>query len=228
MPFIRNLILLIFLSSTSLQAQEIFRGIVVDSATFSPLPYVTVAVKGKGTGTITNDKGNFEIKATRNDTLVFSFVGYSSIEYLLFDYEPGLIRLAEKKTVLKNITVGAKAINPYEGMFDDANAKIAARRNRFYYSRAKKEKRKLAWLREDNMQAHTYVDVVINNPDLKNWLMKEYALNEKEYYDILAKFNEKNSQVMYYITAGELVTLIKNFYARSAPVKNDVKNNAIK
>ncbi len=219
MPFIRNAFLLILFSTALAQGQEVFRGIVVDSATFSPMPYVTVVVKSKGTGTITTDKGNFEIKATRNDTLVFSFIGYTSVEYPLFDYEPGLIRLAEKKTILKTVTIGAKAINPYEGMFDDDNARIAARHNRFYYSRARKEKRKLVWLREDNLQASTYVDVVINSSELKNWLMKTYSLTENEYYDILAKFNEKNAKVMYYITAAELATLIKNFYARSVPVK---------
>ena len=219
MPFIRNAFFLIIFSCALAQGQEVFRGIVVDSATFSPMPFVTVVVKGKGTGTITTDKGNFEIKATRNDTLIFSFIGYANAEYPLFDYEPGLIRLAERKTILKTITIEGKAINPYEGMFDDENARIAKRHNRFYYSRAKKEKRKLAWLREDNIQVSTYVDVVINSTELKDWLMKKYSLSEKEYYDILAKFNEKNSQVMYYITAAELATLIKNFYARSVTVK---------
>lgn len=215
MHFFRNVFFLVVSTAGVGYAQEIFRGIVVDSATFSPMPFVTVALKGKDTGTITGLKGSFEIQATRNDTLVFSFVGYVTAEYALFDYEPGLIRLAERKTVLKAVTVRAKAINPYEGMFDDENARIASRHNRFYYSKEKKEKRKLAWLHQDNLQVKAYVNVVINTPDLKIWLMKKHGLSEKRYYEILAQFNEKNAQVMYYITEGELVTLMKNFYARS-------------
>lgn len=205
-------VLVLFLPSLA-DAQEIFHGIVVDSASFSPMPYVNVVIKGQGRGTITDEKGSFNIRATREDTLVFSFIGYYTIQHSLFDYEPGLIRLTEKQTILKSVTVRATAINPYEGMFDEQNAAIAARRNRFYYSKQKKEKRKLGWLREDNLQAATYVDVMINSTDLKDWLKKKYSLTDDKYYQVLARFNEKNSQVMYYITAGELVTLVKNFFA---------------
>jgi len=209
-------ILIIALCTSLVQAQEErFQSIVVDSATFSPLPYVTVLVKGKGRGVVTDTKGDFSVVASREDTLVFSFVGYVTAEYALLDWEPGLIRLAEKKIILKEVTVRTTQINRYQGMFDEENERIASRHNKFYYSRAKKEKRNLGWLKEDNARVTTYVDVVINSNEVKNELMKKYSLTEKQYYDILAKFNEKNSDVMYYLTAGELVTLIKNFFARS-------------
>ena len=146
------------------------------------------------------------------DTLVFSFVGYKSYDYALINWEPGLIRLAENEIVLKSITIQSKAINPYEGMFDDQNAMVAARKNKFYYSRARKEKRKLVWIKEDNQQAKTYVDVVIENPELKTRLMKDYKISEEKYYEVLADFNVKNADVMYYLTAGELITLINNFF----------------
>ena len=205
-----------FCAISAAKAQdEVFQSIVVDSATFSPLPYVSVLVKGKARGVITDTKGKFSVTATRKDTLVFSFVGYVSAEYPLIDWEPGLIRLAEKKIILKEVTVRTKQINPYQGMFDEENKRIASRHNKFYYSRAKKEKRNLTWLKEDNVRVKTYVDIVINSNELKDELMRKYSLTEKQYYEILGKFNEKNSSVMYYLTAGELVTLIKNFFARS-------------
>ena len=194
-------------------AQEVFSSIVVDSASFTPMPYVSVSVKHRNMGAITNEKGSFTIRASRADTLIFSFVGYTSFEYPLQDWEAGLIRLGEKKIILKNVTVQSTAINPYQGMFDDENAKVAARHNKFYYSKQRKEKRKLIWLKEDNIKAQTYVDVVINSSELKDWLMSHHKLNEAQYYKVLGEFNEKNAEVMYYITAGELVTLIKNFYA---------------
>lgn len=193
-------------------AQEVFHGIVVDSASFSPMPYVTVVVKRQARGALTDDKGNFSIAATREDTLIFSFVGYYSAQYPLADYEPGLVRLTEKKVILSNVTIRSKAINPYEGMFDDNNARIAARHTRFYQSKQKKEKQKLSWLREDNLQSATYVDVMIRKTELKEFLKKKYLLTEDQYYQVLARFNEKNATVMYYITEGELVTLVKNFF----------------
>lgn len=203
---------IIIISPARVSAQEIFHGIVVDSASFSPMPYVTVVVKRQARGTVTDDKGNFSIGATRDDTLVFSFVGYYSAQHPLADYEAGLVRLTEKKVILSNVTIRSKVINPYEGMFDDDNARIAARHTRFYQSKQKKEKQKLSWLREDNLQSATYVDVMIRKTELKEFLMKKYLLTEDQYYQVLARFNEKNASVMYYITEGELVTLVKNFF----------------
>lgn len=209
------ILLILFCVSTAHAQEETFQSIVVDSATFSPLPYVTVLVKGKGKGTITDPKGNFSVNATRRDTLVFSFVGYITAEYPLIDWEPGLIRLTEKKIVLKEVTVRTTQINRYEGMFDEENERIASRHNKFYYSKAKKEKRSLVWLKEDNVRVKTYVDVVINSTELKDELMKKYSLTESQYYEILGKFNQKNANVMYYLTTGELVSLIKNFFELS-------------
>ena len=203
------------LAAPLVKAQEMFTSVVVDSASFKPMQYVSVFVKHKGRGTITDEKGSFTVEATRHDTLVFTFVGYSPLTYPLTSWEPGLIRLSENATMLKNITIQTKATNLYEGMFDDQNAIVAARHNKFYYSKAKKEKRKLVWLKEDNQQVKTYVEVVIDNPELKNWLIKEHKISEEKYYAILADFNKKNANVMYYLTAGELVTLIKNFFRLS-------------
>ena len=220
MKSIYILLAIVFCVSSLAQAQEeMFQSIVVDSATFSPLPYVTVLVKGKGRGTITDTKVNFNVSASRQDTLVLSFVGYVTTEFALADWEPGLIRLAEKKIILKEVTVRTTQINPYQGMFDDENARLASRHNKFYYSRAKKEKRNVAWLREDNVRIKTYIDVVISSNELKNELIKKYSLTENQYYEILSKFNEKNAEVMYHLTAGALVSLIKNFFARSLAEK---------
>ena len=61
--------------------------------------------------------------------------------------------------------------------------------------------------------------MVINDPETKARLMKEYELTEVEYYAVLAKFNEKNYNVMYYLTAGELISLLNRFFEQSAPGK---------
>src|SRR5690606_26953851 len=54
-------------------------GIVTDSGG-RPLAGVSVAVKGSGTGTLTDDDGAFTIHVDRGATLVVSFVGFATQE----------------------------------------------------------------------------------------------------------------------------------------------------
>lgn len=211
----RSFVILVFMLATAagVNAQEIFKGIVVDSATFAPLPYVSVQVKNTTRGTTTDSKGNFSVFAHSKDTLIFSLVGYNRLEFPLLGYEASLIRLAERPTMLKAITIHDNSIsaNPYEGMFDDRLAALKAKIP-FYYSRARKDKIKASRWREESAIVQTYVDVVINNPSTKTNLMREHGLTEERYYSILTRFNEKHYQVMYYLTEAELISLLNRFF----------------
>jgi len=63
------------------QAQNIkITGQVIASDDHSPLPGVTVVIKGTTNGTQTDVNGAFSIKAASGDVLVFRFVGYSPTE----------------------------------------------------------------------------------------------------------------------------------------------------
>jgi hypothetical protein len=222
---VRILLSLFFLFSVAVvfaQEQELMNGIVVDSATFAPLPFVSIRVKGTYRGTSADVQGKFGVMATRKDTLVLSLIGYETIEIPLVDWEASVIRLAERPTMLKSITIEGTEINPYEGLFDEENErwKKSHRKLPFYYSRWKKEKINLGRARQENLRAQTYVDVIIKNPETKDGLMKKYKLSEMEYYSILTRFNEKNHTIMYYLTAPELLTLLNNFYSRNAPEKD--------
>ena len=201
-------------------AQEIMRGLVVDSATFNHLPFVNIQLKNKGRGTMTDEKGSFSIAASRNDTLVFSLVGYHRLEMPLNDYEASMIRLTEKYTLLETVTIHElrQGENPYEGMFEDQNAALK-KSIPFYLSKAKKEKIKFQSLKEENMRVKTYVDVVINNSDTKGSLMKKHHLQEHEYYAVLREFNEKHYRIMYYLTPAELISLLNSFFENHSPKK---------
>ncbi len=189
------------------------KGIVVDSATFSPLPYVTVQIKNKGKGTTTDLQGNFGLIALRTDTLIFTLVGYEPLEFPLYDYEASVIRMAERATLLRSITINENRIeNPYNGMFDDQNAALLERKVRFYYTKAKKDKIKRGWWLQDNARVQTYIDVLINNPQTKTDLMKKHALSEQKYYEVLTAFNERHYKVMYYLTTGELISFLNRFF----------------
>jgi hypothetical protein len=215
MRLLLSIILLFTLSF--LHAQDVeYRGIVVDSASFSALPYVSIQVKHSPMGTSTDKDGNFMIKASPKDTLIISYIGYNTMVLPLRDYEASVILLAERVTVLDEVTFQVKSNDPYAGMFLEEQAKLADRKNPFYYSKAKKEKRKVGWLREDNAQAQTYVDVIIKNPEIKEQLMKRYQLSEEQYYSIMANFNTNHYKVMYYLTAGELVSLLNTYFEKMA------------
>lgn len=171
-------------------------------------------------GTSTGRNGNFSINAAPDDTLVFSLLGYKRLEFPLAGYEPGLIPLAEKPQLLPAIEILDQKVyvNPYEGMFDEQNQKLI-RKIPFYYSRQRKDKIKAANWREDVVRVQTYVDVVINDSTTRTNLMKEFSLSEKEYYEILTKFNERHYQVMYYLTSGELLSLLEKFFEANAHTK---------
>jgi len=194
------------------QAQELIRGIVADSLSLNALPSVNIQIKSSTTGTTTDEKGNFSIMASTDDTLVFTLVGYERLELPLEGYEAGIIRMREKYTLLEAVTIDEdRGKNLYEGMFDEQNARLK-KSIPFYFSKAKKEKIKVQSLRDENLRVKTYVDVVVNNPGLKTGLMREYSLTENEYYDILTAFNEKHYRVMYYLTQPELISLINTFF----------------
>lgn len=202
------------------EAQELVRGIVVDSASFAALPSVSIKIKHSFRGTTTDIKGNFSIQASDTDTLVFSIVGYKKLEFPLFGYESGMIRLSEQPTMLAPIDIFDSKLyeNPYDGLFDEERARLK-KRVPFYYSKARKDRVKAANWREEALMVQTYVDVVINNPETKDGLMKKHKLSEKEYYELLTKFNEKHYEVMYFLTSGELLSLINKFFEANAPVR---------
>ncbi|MDG1792262.1 MAG: carboxypeptidase-like regulatory domain-containing protein, partial [Flavobacteriaceae bacterium] len=68
--------LLMFAFGFSVQAQSISGTVTDDNGV--PLPGATVLVEGTSNGVSTDFDGNYSINASSGDTLVFSFVGYSS------------------------------------------------------------------------------------------------------------------------------------------------------
>jgi len=59
-----------------------FSGMVLDGTNeeLFPIPFTNVTVKGKGRGTYSDLKGFFSIVVEQNDTIIFSTVGYRSVE----------------------------------------------------------------------------------------------------------------------------------------------------
>ncbi|PKQ46566.1 VWA domain-containing protein [Confluentibacter flavum] len=73
--------LLVLISSIQLNAQDrLIIGKVTDSNDGSPLPGVTILVKGTTNGAATNFDGLYQIKAKDSDVLVFAYIGYETKE----------------------------------------------------------------------------------------------------------------------------------------------------
>jgi TonB-dependent starch-binding outer membrane protein SusC len=96
--------LLLLLAGSAL-AQTQYSGTVTDQATGSPLPGVTVAVKGSNRGTSTDAKGTFKIASKKGETLVLSFVGYTSQEVVIGDATVISVSLTEKVGSLDEVIV---------------------------------------------------------------------------------------------------------------------------
>ncbi len=62
------------------QNQTAVKGKVIDGTNGESLPGVSVTVKGKNTATVTDVNGNFRLDVPGNSILVFSFLGYNTIE----------------------------------------------------------------------------------------------------------------------------------------------------
>jgi len=99
----------------SIQAQtdtlqkSTLKGQVIDSETQKPLSAAHIINLNSVVGTITNDQGNFSIYAQANDTVMVSYLGYSSIKLkvtndLLKGHEL-LISLYEKSEEVKEIVI---------------------------------------------------------------------------------------------------------------------------
>jgi TonB-linked SusC/RagA family outer membrane protein len=73
----------LFMGALSLKAQDALldiTGTVIDKEDNSPLPGVTVMLKGTTTGTVTDIDGIYTIKAPDDGTLVFSYIGMQTQE----------------------------------------------------------------------------------------------------------------------------------------------------
>lgn len=79
--FIRKMFLMLFFAlPIAVFSQTTVSGTVTDAGNGQPLGGVSVVVKGTTIGTLTDFDGNYEIEAPEDGTLVYSFIGYSTLE----------------------------------------------------------------------------------------------------------------------------------------------------
>jgi TonB-linked SusC/RagA family outer membrane protein len=96
---------LLLLFASNAFAQTRITGKVTDQTSGNPLPGVTVAVKNSARGTATDPGGTFNLVAKKGETLIFSFIGYTSQEVVLGDATSLNVTLSEKVGSLDEVVV---------------------------------------------------------------------------------------------------------------------------
>jgi hypothetical protein len=228
---------------TGRNAQTTVTGTLADSLTRQPLYNVNVINQNSGQGTVSDIHGSFSIRAHELDTLVFTRVGYRSIILPVKQLrELFVIFLSEENKVLSPVVIEDKEIIPWlpklpaESPWQNSTADESFTEAPGFrgvqtfgpgyilpgpisrFSKYEKERKKLKKLKEENYRSQNYVQVV-NDPEVKGKIMKEYNLTEDRYYTLLAVFNEKNKDVIYQLEANDLIALLIIFYAENADKK---------
>lgn len=101
-PFIISLLLLLPLVIFS---QNTITGFVSDAKDGFGLPGVTIVIKGTSMGTVTDVNGDYSIKASPENTLVFSFVGYETKEISVGSNLVLNVSLSESSQELEELVV---------------------------------------------------------------------------------------------------------------------------
>ncbi len=81
------------------------KGVVSDQA--GPLPGVTVLIKGTIRGTETDFEGNYSIRTKEGESLVFSFIGMTTVEKIVSDSSTINVSMTEDSNVLNEVEVVA-------------------------------------------------------------------------------------------------------------------------
>ena len=102
---LRVVFLLLLFSATAWAQERLVSGKVTSSEDGSPIPGANVIVKGTTNGTTTDATGNFQLSVSPNATLVFSFIGFASVEMNVSDLTVVNAQLSVDATQLSEVVV---------------------------------------------------------------------------------------------------------------------------
>ncbi|MCX6215529.1 DUF5686 family protein [Spirosoma sp.] len=190
--------------STSAQSTYVVIGRITDAATGEGIPFASIALKGKTSGTTSDVDGRYSLRLTQlSDSLVFLSLGYRTTAYPLLQQTSQTInaRLTATATKLKEVKVYAKGGDPAYRIMREALLR------RDEYNPAKM----LAY----QYESYTKVEGYINN-------FAQKRKNNKKPGPIgrllgkLPAITDENGQPAVPVFISETVS---SFYARSQPEK---------
>lgn len=239
---LRALLLLAFVLAMADHAcaQVTLTGMVADSATMQPMLDVNITIKRSGKGTVSDARGYFSLDANGTDTLIFSRVGYyTKVRPVKWVKEVVIIFLTEEHKTLQPVVIESETLMPWLKKLPPESPWKNPTLNKSFtetpgfqglqtfgpgyvmsgpisrFSKYEKERKKLKVVQRENYKARNYVDIV-NDPEVKDKIIKDYNLTEEEYYRLLAIFNEKNKDIIYELQSSELIPLLFMFYGENS------------
>jgi pimeloyl-ACP methyl ester carboxylesterase len=115
-PFLFIAILILNGNSTFAQT-AMFKGVTVDAKTQLPLPYVSIGIKNKPVGTVSDSTGRYLLsylatEAEEKDSIFFAAVGYQTVKMAWPAYTKldKTIKLLEAPTMLQTVDIKAKPL----------------------------------------------------------------------------------------------------------------------
>jgi len=107
--------------SVNVFCQDLYNGKLIDSNSKTPLSWVNIGIIGKDTGTVSNEKGDFEIlldKKNNQDTLRISRIGYQSLNFRVDNFRDllrknSIIQMEEVFVQLSEVAISNEAKEDY-------------------------------------------------------------------------------------------------------------------
>ncbi len=113
-----SLAIAMLISFVAMAQERTITGIVSDSS--GPLPGVNVVVKGTTRGVSTDFGGNYSIKATQGEILIFSFMGMQNVEKTVGTSNIINVKMKDDGQQLKEVVVTAVGISREEGYYSSS------------------------------------------------------------------------------------------------------------
>ncbi len=73
---VNKLLLIIIMGFSNISNAQIITGVLLDSVTSEPIPFVTIGVEGTSFGTISNEEGKFSFGIGKATSIVISHLNY--------------------------------------------------------------------------------------------------------------------------------------------------------
>jgi hypothetical protein len=174
---------LIVLAAVSVNAQNVLKGSVFESGTNNKMPDVFIRDNNTKQLTITDDKGNFEIKTEVGHLLIFDSPGFISDTLYLVDLAPKKIVLITKTIALREVSISSsrETFDPHKEYPDIyTKSKVYIMSPTSWFSKEGKDARRLKhyFVREeqerhiDAVFTRTYVGSIVplKGQDLENFM----------------------------------------------------------
>ncbi len=121
-------------SAQEKQADQIVNGTILNDNTLTPMSNVSIININKVKGTVSDEKGNFEMAVTANDTLHISFLGFKSIKVRVTNdwikNKTTTIQMTEKAYALEEVVVRQYNLTGYL----EIDAKLIPIKENYRYS----------------------------------------------------------------------------------------------